>query len=373
MTHLENGERDHPPLLRISHAYHRYGDVVALHDVSLTVEPGEFVSLLGHSGSGKTTLLRVIAGLEKPTAVAAIEMEGEDVRELGAAFRNCTTVFQHYALFPHMSVGENVAYGLRVRGLPLDEQKRRVAEALALVRLPDLSHRRISQLSGGQRQRVALARSLVTSPALLLLDEPLGALDERLRQDMQIELLAMQKQLGIGFVYVTHSQEEALTMSNRVVVMRAGKIVQVGAPSEVFDRPASRFVADFMGIENLLAGEIEQVEGNLVTMNVAGARVRGTWCAPTLPVLRTPACAAVRAERVRLGPPGKPGENTYPIQVRDRSYRGKYQDWRVDSPLGLLCSRNFDVSGALIHAAAASFSVADCAMNVLDLEADPAP
>ena len=242
-------------ILQVEHATHRFGEVVALDDVSITARRGEFLTLLGESGSGKTTLLRIVAGLERPTRIARIAIDGEDVSAIPASRRNCTTVFQHYALFPHMSVGQNVEYGLRVRGIDKDDRRKRAEDALALVRLLDKYGRRVHQLSGGERQRVALARALVTEPAILLLDEPLGALDEKLRVDMQVELLDLHEKLGLTFIYVTHSQEEALTMSDRIILMRRGRIVQEGPPTDLFDRPATRFVADFMGVENLLEGD----------------------------------------------------------------------------------------------------------------------
>jgi ABC-type Fe3+/spermidine/putrescine transport system ATPase subunit len=193
-------------MLEVLDVTHRYGEVIALDNVTVTAAPGEFLTILGESGSGKTTLLRIISGLEKPSTIRALKIAGEDVAALSAAARNCTTVFQHYALFPHMSVGENVEYGLKVRGVAPAERTRRAREALALVRLQDKYDRRVHQLSGGERQRVALARALVTRPAILLLDEPLGALDEKLRLDMQVELVGLHKQLGMTFVYITHSQ-----------------------------------------------------------------------------------------------------------------------------------------------------------------------
>ena len=235
-------------ILQVEHATHRFGDVVALDDVSITARRGEFLTLLGESGSGKTTLLRIVAGLERPTRIARIAIDGEDVSAIPASRRNCTTVFQHYALFPHMSVGQNVEYGLRVRGIDREHRRKQAEDALALVRLLDKYGRRVHQLSGGERQRVALARALVTEPAILLLDEPLGALDEKLRVDMQVELLDLHEKLGLTFIYVTHSQEEALTMSDRIILMRRGRIVQEGPPTDLFDRPATRFVADFMGV-----------------------------------------------------------------------------------------------------------------------------
>jgi putative spermidine/putrescine transport system ATP-binding protein len=231
-----------------------YGDVVAVDGVDLEIATGEFFTLLGPSGSGKTTTLRLIAGFERPDE-GRIELRGVDVSRKPPYERDVNTVFQDYALFPHMTVADNVGYGLRVKRVPRGERKRRVEEALNVVRLPGLGNRKPIQLSGGQRQRVALARSLVNSPQVLLLDEPLGALDLKLRQEMQIELKRIQRAVsddGITFVYVTHDQEEALTMSDRLAVFNNGQIEQVGAPAEVYERPATEFVAGFVGVSNVL-------------------------------------------------------------------------------------------------------------------------
>jgi putative spermidine/putrescine transport system ATP-binding protein len=219
--------------------------------VDLVVDQGEFFTLLGPSGSGKTTLLRMIAGFERPDA-GRIELAGRDVTSVPPHLRDTNTVFQDYALFPHMSVAQNIGYGLRIKGIPSAERTKRVDRALDMVRLTGLGRRRPNQLSGGQRQRVALARAVINEPEVLLLDEPLGALDLKLRQEMQIELKQIQKEVGITFVYVTHDQEEALTMSDRVAVMSNGKIEQIGSPVEVYEQPASEFVAGFIGISNVL-------------------------------------------------------------------------------------------------------------------------
>jgi putative spermidine/putrescine transport system ATP-binding protein len=228
-----------------------YGDVVAVDGVDLEIAPGEFFTLLGPSGSGKTTTLRLIAGFERPDQ-GRIELHGRDVTRTAPYERDVNTVFQDYALFPHMTVAENVGYGLRVKGVRRAERNNRVAEALELVQLPDVGRRKPIQLSGGQRQRIALARSLVNRPRVLLLDEPLGALDLKLRQEMQIELKRIQQDVGLTFVYVTHDQEEALTMSDRLAVFNQGRIEQVGAPAEVYERPATEFVAGFVGVSNVL-------------------------------------------------------------------------------------------------------------------------
>jgi putative spermidine/putrescine transport system ATP-binding protein len=229
----------------------RFGDVTAVDSVSLDIARGEFFTLLGPSGSGKTTTLRLIAGFELPDA-GRIELAGTDVSGRPPYARDVNTVFQDYALFPHMSVRENVEYGLRIKKVPRDQRRTRVEEALAMVRLGDHGARRPAQLSGGQRQRVALARAIVNRPQVLLLDEPLGALDLKLRQEMQVELKRIQGEVGITFVYVTHDQEEALTMSDRLAVFDAGRIEQVGTPADVYEHPANEFVAGFVGVSNVV-------------------------------------------------------------------------------------------------------------------------
>jgi putative spermidine/putrescine transport system ATP-binding protein len=250
-TSAEGGQA---PALRLEGVVKRFGDVVAVDGIDLEIADGEFFSMLGPSGSGKTSTLRMIAGFELPTE-GRILLHGRDVTGVPPFDRDVNTVFQDYALFPHMSVGDNVGYGLVVRKVPGNERRERVADALRMVRLTGYDDRRPGQLSGGQRQRVALARALVNRPRVLLLDEPLGALDLKLREEMEIELKAIQAQVGITFVYVTHDQEEALTMSDRLAVLNAGRIEQVGTPAEVYEHPASTFVAGFVGTSNLLTGE----------------------------------------------------------------------------------------------------------------------
>jgi len=236
--------------LRLVGVRKAYGEVMAVDGVDLEIEPGEFFTLLGPSGSGKTTTLRLIAGFERPDE-GRVELGGEDVTDEPPYARDVNTVFQDYALFPHMTVAENVGYGLRVRGVPRRDRRARVEDVLRRMRLPGLGERKPIQLSGGQRQRVALARALVNRPRVLLLDEPLGALDLKLRQEMQLFLKSLQQDLGITFVYVTHDQDEALTMSDRLAVFDQGRIQQVGAPAEVYERPASAFVAGFVGVSNV--------------------------------------------------------------------------------------------------------------------------
>ncbi len=239
------------PVIRIAGVRKTFGAAVAVADLNLEIAAGEFFTFLGPSGSGKTTMLRLIAGFERPDA-GRIEIDGVDVARMPPHMRDVNTVFQDYALFPHMSLRENVGYGLRARRLPDAEVAARVTDALAMVRLSEYGARRPGQLSGGQRQRVALARALVNRPRVLLLDEPLGALDLQLRHQMQIELKSMQQATGITFLYVTHDQEEALTMSDRVAVFNHGRIEQIGTPYELYEHPASAFVAGFIGVSNLL-------------------------------------------------------------------------------------------------------------------------
>jgi putative spermidine/putrescine transport system ATP-binding protein len=244
-------ETAEPADVRIRGLRKTYGPVVAVDGIDLDIARGEFFTMLGPSGSGKTTTLRMIAGFERPDA-GTIELGGKDVASLPPFDRDVNTVFQDYALFPHMSVADNVAYGLRVKKVPRNERRERVSEVLRVVRLEEYGDRRPGQLSGGQRQRVALARAIVNTPRALLLDEPLGALDLKLRQELQIELKQLQQELGMTFIYVTHDQEEALTMSDRIAVFNEGRIVQVGAPAEVYEHPANEFIAGFVGVSNVI-------------------------------------------------------------------------------------------------------------------------
>jgi spermidine/putrescine transport system ATP-binding protein len=280
---------------------------IAVDNIDLTVASGEFFSLLGPSGCGKTTTLRLIAGFEQPTS-GQILLDGVDVSDVPAHRRNVNTVFQSYALFPFLSVSDNVAFGLRHRKLAKADLSRRVNEALELVRMTSFAKRRPGQLSGGQQQRVALARALVLKPAVLLLDEPLGALDAKLRRSLKVELKALQERVGITFLYVTHDQEEALTMSDRLAVMNAGKIVQIGTPRQVYEEPADTYVADFLGAANLME----------VWVSSPGAIRLGDF---TLTSERCEAAsggrahAVIRPERVRVEPHGSPGDNRVPAMV----------------------------------------------------------
>jgi spermidine/putrescine transport system ATP-binding protein len=267
-----------------------FKDTIAVDDLTLAVEEGEFFSLLGPSGCGKTTTLRVIGGFEEPTA-GRVHLGDDDVTDLPPYKRNVNTVFQSYALFPHLSVFENVAYGLKRRHVASEEITKRTERMLELVDLAGLGDRRTTQLSGGQQQRVALARALVNGPAVLLLDEPLGALDLKLRKQMQLELKRIQREVGITFIYVTHDQEEAMTMSDRIAVMTGGRMEQVGAPENVYELPATEFVAAFLGASNLLDGEVEGVNGGVAKVRLSeGSTI-------TLPSDRLPATEG----RIRVG------------------------------------------------------------------------
>ena len=244
-----------PAAIRFEKVSRYFGEVKAVDNTDLEIRDGEFFSMLGPSGSGKTTCLRMIAGFDRPTA-GHIYLYGQDVSDLPPYERDVNTVFQDYALFPHMTIEDNIAYGLMIKGVDKKERIKQVDAMLDLVRLPGYGSRKPSQLSGGQRQRVALARALINHPKVLLLDEPLGALDLKLRQQMQVELKSIQKRVGITFIFVTHDQEEALTMSDRIAVFSEGKIQQVGTPSDIYERPATQFVAGFVGTSNLLSGAV---------------------------------------------------------------------------------------------------------------------
>jgi len=266
-----------------------FGDVIAVDHIDLEVEDGDFFSLLGPSGCGKTTTLRMIGGFEQPTS-GVIELLGQDVTWLPPYQRNVNTVFQNYALFPHLSIYENVAFGLRRKKVKDSEVKARVTEMLRLVELPGFEHRRPNQISGGQAQRVALARALINRPSVLLLDEPLGALDLKLRKQMQVELKRIQQEVGITFIYVTHDQEEAMTMSDRIAVMNRGHYEQLGDPQSLYERPSTRFVAGFLGVSNLLPGTLAGVEG-----------VYGVVRLDDDTMIRIPADLADGADRLEVG------------------------------------------------------------------------
>lgn len=260
------------PIVQLENLHKSYGSFVAVNHLNLQIERGEFLTLLGPSGCGKTTTLRMIGGFETPTG-GSIYVNGQDVKHLPPFKRDINTVFQSYALFPHMTLFENVAYGLKMRKVPKAEREQQAIEALRRVQLDHLKDHKPRQLSGGQQQRVALARALVNNPRVLLLDEPLGALDLKLRKEMQVELKHLHQQLGMTFVYVTHDQEEALTMSDRVAVMNGGKIEQLSTPEELYEVPQTRFVADFIGDTNLYEGDVLGQEGDQVILNLFNQRV----------------------------------------------------------------------------------------------------
>ena len=262
-----------PAAVSLDNVEKRFGEVRAVDGVTLSIGSGEFFSMLGPSGSGKTTTLRLIAGFERPTS-GTISLDGEDVSQLPAFDRDVNTVFQDYALFPHMTVAENVGYGLMVRRVARSDRATRVRDALRVMRLDGYGGRKPSELSGGQRQRVALARALVNRPRVLLLDEPLGALDRKLREEMQVELKELQHEVGITFVFVTHDQHEALAMSDRIAVFNSGRVEQVGTPAQIYERPASAFVADFVGTTNVIDAELaRRVTGQAERFTVRPERI----------------------------------------------------------------------------------------------------
>ncbi len=308
-----------------------YGDVVAVDHIDLDVNRGEFFSLLGPSGCGKTTTLRMIGGFEQPTS-GLITLQGRDVTWLAPYQRQVNTVFQNYALFPHLTIFENVAFGLRRTGVKDAEIKKRVTDMLALVELPGYEKRKPTQISGGQAQRVALARALINRPAVLLLDEPLGALDLKLRKQMQVELKRIQQEVGITFIYVTHDQEEAMTMSNRIAVMNKGRYEQLGDPETLYERPNTRFVAGFLGVSNLLGGVCQGAEDGVgfvklrddTVVRVPAAYVYG----------RTTVDVGVRPEKIRLHEDGEPtpaGHNHLDGTVVDASYIGVSTQYIVET------------------------------------------
>ena len=296
-------------------------EVVAVDDVTLEISDGEFFSMLGPSGCGKTTTLRMIAGFEVPSD-GEIYIHGKPMGLTPPYQRNTNMVFQNYALFPHMTIARNIAFGMEMKKVPKADIERRVQEVLEMVRLPSFGPRRPNQLSGGQQQRIALARALVNRPEVLLLDEPLGALDLKLRKEMQIELKTLQRDVGITFVYVTHDQEEGLTMSDRIAVMHAGKVLQVGSPTEIYERPNCRFVADFIGETNFLDGVVQEQRSDMVTVLVDGSLPVIVQSSETLRQ-GSQVTVAVRPEKIRLQPhPPRGGVNAFPCQVEQVVYVG---------------------------------------------------
>jgi spermidine/putrescine transport system ATP-binding protein len=307
-----------------------FGDLVAVRHLDLRIEPGEFFSIIGPSGCGKTTTLRMVAGFEDPTA-GRISVGGEDMTGVRPYRRPVNTVFQSYALFPHLDVYENVAFGLREAKVNKAEVRTRVAEAISLVQLEGREHSRPRQLSGGQQQRVALARALVNRPEVLLLDEPLGALDLKLRTDMQSQLKDLQRTVGVTFCYVTHDQGEAFSMSDRVAVMNLGLLEQVGAPEDIYNRPASVFVADFVGTANRFRGRIESGGSGGYTVAVEGVGPR-TVPGPAGLANGADVIVVVRPENLHLGEPSPNGEQGLAADVVDASFLGAERTVRLNSP-----------------------------------------
>jgi spermidine/putrescine transport system ATP-binding protein len=321
------------PVIEIDHVTKRFADYVAVADADFSIASGEFFSMLGPSGCGKTTTLRMIAGFETPTS-GAIRLEGADVSRVPPHKRNVNTVFQHYALFPHMTVWDNVAYGPRSLKKDKAEVKRRVDELLEIVRLTDFAKRKPAQLSGGQQQRVALARALVNYPSALLLDEPLGALDLKLRQVMQFELKRIQREVGITFIYVTHDQEEALTMSDRIAVMNAGNVEQIGTPTEIYDRPATVFVASFIGQANLWPGRQQRTDGGHAELSVLGTTLRAR-AGDTAIEAGGHATLMVRPERIRVSMDAPTGDvAAVPATVADLTFQGPVVRLLLTAPDG---------------------------------------
>ncbi len=348
------GAQTNAPDVDIQRVTKRFGAVTAVDSMDLAIERGAFYSLLGPSGCGKTTTLRMIAGFEQPTS-GEIMLAGQPIAGVPPYKRNVNTVFQHYALFPHMDVAQNVGYGLRQRNVGKADEARQVAEALALVRLEDYGKRRTWEMSGGQQQRVALARALVNRPTVLLLDEPLGALDLKLRKEMQLELKALQREVGITFVYVTHDQEEALTMSDVIVVMRDGRIQQKGGPAELYERPRNRFVADFIGTSNFIAATVLEsgAGGSVVARSDQGLVLRGHSTDPDATIaVGDSVTIASRPERLEVVGGDAAGElPTGFTQVNGRvsqgTYLGHQTEYRIATDqAGELIVRHQNADGA---------------------------
>jgi spermidine/putrescine ABC transporter ATP-binding subunit len=342
------------PLLEVCAVAKRFGAREVLRNISLNITSGEFLTLLGESGSGKTTLLRLIAGFEQPTA-GEIWMSGERLDTLPPYKRRVNTVFQNYALFPHLNVRDNVAYGLRVQGTPKNEIPARVGEALKMVKMTEFAGARPSRLSGGQQQRVALARALVNRPQLLLLDEPLSALDANLRKQMQSELKALQREIGITFLFVTHDQEEAMALSDRIALLRDGALEQVAGPREIYARPSTAYTAQFIGQTNLLRGEIRR---SIATCGVLRWPLEGE---------DSPVIFSLRPETIRLCPDGK--RQTHEVKfrgsIRQQIYGGASELLEVDCGAGQVLRVRLPACGPLTGEHDFVFSIAD-AIRVVD-------
>ncbi len=334
-------------LLSIRNVAKRFGKVEVLRDISLEIAEGEFLTILGESGSGKTTLLRVIAGFEKADS-GEVWMAGERLDRLPPYRRRVNTVFQHYALFPHLTVEENVGYGLRIARVRGEELRERVSQALAMVKMSGFAPAKPAKISGGQQQRVALARALVNRPRLLLLDEPLSALDANLRRQMQLELKALQREVGIAFVFVTHDQEEAMVMSDRIALLRGGHLEQVGTPREIYARPATAYTAQFIGRTNLLRGEVQN----------GVACCQGLSWPVSLPV--GPVTFSLRPENVRTAAPGsQPGCVRFRARVVHQAFHGAAEILQVEGAGGLTLSVRVPVSQGLARELDLQFDPAD--------------
>jgi spermidine/putrescine ABC transporter ATP-binding subunit len=356
--------------VQLEHVSKIYGDDVAVRDLSLTVEPGEFVSLLGPSGCGKTTTLRMMAGFVRPTS-GTIRIAGRDMTRVPTKARNIGIVFQQYALFPHLTVEENVAFGLQVRRRGADEIRAKVREYLQLVRLVGYEARKPSQLSGGQQQRVALARALITEPQLILLDEPLGALDRKLREEMQIELSQLLRRVGITAIFVTHDQDEALTMSERVAVMNRGVLEQLAAPRDLYERPRTAFVAGFVGISTMLSGTLARDAGGRVFLDAAGTRL---LTSPDTRWRSGKVVAAIRPEKISLHAIPTADANQLTGRMETVKYAGGSTEYRVRLETGgLVIARALNAGQARDYAPGEAVTVGLPPQHLHVLDDEPAP
>jgi spermidine/putrescine transport system ATP-binding protein len=310
----------------------RFGDFVALENIDFEIREGEFMTFLGPSGCGKTTCLRLISGFETPTA-GRVFIGGRDVTDDPPYRRDVNQVFQSYALFPHLTISENIAFGLRMKGLPAPEVRRRVDRVVEMTALGEFVSRRPAQMSGGQRQRVALARAIVCEPKVLLLDEPLSALDAKLRAQMRVELKQLQKRLGITFVFVTHDQEEALTMSDRIAVMNAGRVEQIGTAAEIYYRPATRFVADFIGETNIVSARVVRREAGALICETAGGMSLRAREHPD--IVGEEVFLSIRPEKIRVLRQQPEGDNVLPARITDETFKGAIDELVLDCGRGL--------------------------------------
>jgi spermidine/putrescine transport system ATP-binding protein len=320
------------PMIEIRGVTKRFGAFTAVDNVSLSVNAGEFITLLGPSGCGKTTLLRLLAGFETPDE-GAVLLDGEDVSRVPPYRRNVNQVFQSYALFPHMTVRENVGFGLRMQNVPESEATARISEALATVSLTEQADKLPHQMSGGQRQRVALARAIVCRPKVLLLDEPLSALDAKLRYGMQLELKRLQRKLGLTFIFVTHDQEEALTMSDRIAIINQGRIEQLGKATEIYHRPRTPFAADFIGQANLLSASIILRNGTTATVRLETGLELIVACTD-LPAGASKALVSIRPEKIHIGRTPSMSENVFPARIEEEIFQGATDQLRLTTDQG---------------------------------------